>query len=381
MSLKDRYSSLVAQGRIEDDPAQRACIVRLAQLARELRGYVPAPQRGFLDRLLARTSNVPRGLYIWGAVGRGKTMLMDMFFARAEIEPKRRVHFHAFMADVHARIHKFRQSQEGGAGDPAGPVAAALAQEAALLCFDEFVVTDIADAMLLGRLFQALFAAGVVVVATSNVPPQQLYKDGLNRSLFLPFIVLLEQRLDIMELAARTDFRLEKLAGAPVWHVPADAAASNALNAMFAALTGEARGAPRTLSVLGRAIPVPQAALGVARFSFADLCELPLGGAEYLAIAREYHTLILDSVPVIAPDNRNAARRFITLIDTLYDHRVKLVASAAAQPQALYAASEGREAFEFQRTASRLIDMRSRDYLAHAHGRRGAVDATGIAET
>ena len=377
MSLADRYTSLVEQGRLEDDPAQRACIEKLTQLTRALRGYVPAPRRSLLDRVLSRGPPL-RGLYIWGGVGRGKTMLMDMFFARAEIKPKRRVHFHAFMAEVHARIHAARQSN---AGDPVAPVAEALAQEASLLCFDEFVVTDIADAMLLGRLFQALFSAGVVVVATSNVPPQGLYRDGLNRSLFLPFIGLLEERMEVVELKARADFRLEKLSGWPIWHMPGDSAARKALDLMFLSLTGLEHGAPQELHVLGHALPVPQAASGVARFAFADLCERPLGPADYLELARAFHTLIIDDIPLISADNRNAARRFITLIDTLYDHRVKLLASAAGEPRALFQAGEGHEAFEFQRAISRLIDMRSADYLAQAHGRRAAAHVTGIVET
>ena len=378
MSLADRYTSLVAQGRLEDDPAQRACVEKLTQLTRALRGYVPAPRRSLFDRVLSRGGMAPRGLYICGGVGRGKTMLMDMFFARAEIEPKRRVHFHAFMAEAHARIHAQRQ---GGEGDPVAPVAEALAHEATLLCFDEFVVSDIADAMLLGRLFQALFAAGVVVVATSNTLPQGLYKDGLNRSLFTPFIALIEERMEVMELKARADFRLEKLAGLPVWLTPADAVARASLDKMFTSLTGVARGGARQLPVLGHALGVPQAADGVARLNFADLCERPLGAADFLALARDFHTVIIDAVPVISADNRNVARRFITLIDTLYDHHVKLLASAAAEPAALFVGGDSREAFEFQRTASRLIDMRSQDYLAGAHGRREAAHVTGIVET
>ena len=382
MGLTETYAARVRDGQLEADAAQRACVNALARLADALTGYVLPGQRGFLDRLFGRAAPAepPRGLYIWGEVGRGKTMLMDLFFHAAPVLHKRRVHFHAFMGEVHARIHALRQSATHN-GDPVLPVAAALAQEATLLCFDECVVSNIADAMLLGRLFAALFAAGVVVVATSNVAPADLYKDGLNRALFLPFVALLEQHMAVVELAARTDFRLEKLAGWPVIHTPADAAARSALDRMFASLTGLQHGAPRTITVLGRALHVPQAANGVARFDFAQLCGQPLGPTDYLAIARDFHTLVLDNVPVIALDNSDVARRFITLIDTLYDHHVKLLMSAAAQPEALFAATTGREAFEFQRAVSRLSDMRSLDYLGAGHGRRGGIDTTGIVET
>jgi cell division protein ZapE len=314
-------------------------------------------------------------------------MLMDLFFAASPVQRKRRAHFHEFMADVHERIFAFRQMLKSGAVKDEDPVlltADAIADETWLLCFDEFHVTDIADAMILGRLFKRLFERGVVVVATSNVAPDCLYQDGLNRALFLPFIALIGQRMEVVRLAARTDFRLEKLAGVPVWHVPANAAAERALADAWQRLTGGRDGATCDLTVKGRTLRVPCAAMGAARFSFHDLCEQPLAGADYLRIAREFHTLVLDRIPAMDSARRNEARRFIILIDTLYDNAVKLVASAAAEPDALYRASEGFEAQEFRRTASRLIEMRSQAYLARPHGRRDSAasrSSEGIVET
>ena len=330
---------------------------------------------------------VARGLYIFGDVGRGKTMLMDLFFEASPVVRKRRAHFHEFMDDVHERVRVFRQQLKSGeiAGEDAIRLAAAeIAEESWLLCFDEFHVTDIADAMILGRLFTRLFELGVVVVATSNVPPSELYKGGLNRALFLPFIALLEQRMEIVKLEARTDFRLEKLSGRKVWHVPADDAASAALDDAWRRLVGSASGVPQELSIKGRKLRVPRAAMGVARFFFHDLCEQPLAAADYLRIAHEFHTLIVDRIPVMGFDERNAAKRFIILIDTLYDHAVKFIASAAAEPDALYRERDGFEAAEFKRTASRLTEMRSQPYLALPHGRRVSAasgSSEGIVET
>ncbi|MDB5591500.1 cell division protein ZapE, partial [Enterovirga sp.] len=346
----------------------------------------PPRRSGPLGWLLGGGSEAPAptGLYVWGGVGRGKTMLMDLFFDSVPIDRKRRAHFHAYMAEVHARIHAWRQDLKAGrvAGDdPIRPVAAALAEEARLLCFDEFVVTDIADAMLLGRLFTALFEAGVTVVATSNVPPEGLYRDGLNRALFLPFIRLLQERTEVWHLESRTDFRLEKIGDAPVYVTPADAAATRALDGLFGRLTGHAETRPAVLTVLGRELPVPAQAMGVARFRFEDLCCQALGASDYLALARSFHTVVLDGIPRLSSERRNEARRFITLVDVLYERQVKLVASADARAEDLYVAETGAEAFEFARTVSRLHEMRSRDYLGRARPDETSGSAAGLAET
>jgi cell division protein ZapE len=334
-----------------------------------------------------RSPAMPRGLYIWGSVGRGKTMLMDLFFEGLTVRRKRRVHFHDFMADVHERIHLWRQQLKQGTvrgDDPIRPVAASLAEEAWVLCFDEFAVTDIADAMILGRLFTALFEYGVVVIATSNVEPDRLYEGGLNRTLFEPFIKLLTERMQVVHLEARTDFRLEKLAGSPVFHVPADAASRKALDLAFRRLTGRERGHPVTLRVKGHPVEIPEAAGGVARFDFTDLCSKPLGALDYIALAHDFHTMIVENIPALTFDRRNEAKRFITLIDTLYDHHVKLLASAEVDASDLYEAETGREVFEFGRTVSRLIEMRSEDYLSLSHGQAdsaGSGETTGLVET
>ncbi len=388
--LQSRYLSMVQSGQIEADPAQAAAIRKLGALAEAIdqsRLARKSSALGWLFGSKAQATQPPRGLYIWGAVGRGKTMLMDMFFAEVSAQRKRRAHFHDFMADAHSRIHQWRQLAKDGKAqgtDPIAAVAEALAAEAWVLCFDEFAVNDIADAMILGRLFTALWDKGVVVVATSNVDPQDLYKDGLNRALFLPFIAEVQRRLDVLKLEARTDFRLEKLAGGAVYHTPADAEAKAALDAAWRRLTGDAPPRPRRLRVGTREIEVPAADGGVARFAFADLCQKPLGASDYLLLAREFHTIILDGVPVMDFGTRNEAKRFITLIDVLYEHHVKLVVSADAEPTGLYASAEGREAFEFERAASRLIEMRSEAYLGAPHGRGAKADlsgAGGLAET
>jgi cell division protein ZapE len=383
-----RYSTLVDEGRIEADSAQEDLARKLDALAERLDGYSPSRPQGALGRWLAgKPTEPPRGLYVHGAVGRGKTFLMDLFFEAVRVAPKRRAHFHAFMADVHARIHAWRQSRKRGeveGDDPIAPVAALLAEEASLLCFDEFSVRDIADAMIFARLFRALFAAGVVVVATSNVAPDDLYKDGLNRALFLPFLDLLRERMVVVELSARQDYRLQKLTRAPVYYCPDDAAADAAMDAAFARLTGQALGAPRELLLLGRKLAVPQAVGRVARFGFDDLCRSPLGAADFLVLADEFDTILVDHIPVLAEGERNAAKRLITLIDSLYDKKVKLIVSAAAEPHGLYPAGSGAEAFEFARAASRLMEMRSLNYLAAPHGAdRGASsgDLGGLIDT
>jgi len=389
-SVTAQYEAGVAAQLVERDAAQIAVIERLAHLETRILEHRLARKSSSLGWLFAKSASaLPpiKGLYIYGEVGRGKTMLMDLFFQASPVVRKRRVHFHAFMLDVHERVYILRQQMKLGehAGeDPVRLVAAQLVQEAWLLCFDEFHVTDIADAMILGRLFAVMFERGVVLVATSNVPPDDLYKDGLNRTLFVPFVRMLEQHMDVVRLEARIDFRLEKLAGMPVWYVPADAKADAALDDAWRRLTGGQRGVAQELPLKGRSVHVPRAARGVARFPFHDLCEQPLAAAEYLRIAHEYHTLLIDHIPVMDFDRRNAAKRFIILVDTLYDMNVKLIASAAAEPDALYAAEQGFEAQEFRRTASRLIEMRSEGFLARPHGADhslGTGSSSGIVET
>jgi cell division protein ZapE len=339
-SVAAHYAARVAAGDLERDRAQESALARLARLEGELAQERPKGFVGSLARrLTGRGVAPPRGIYLWGDVGRGKTMLMDLFFDAAPVARKRRAHFHEFMADVHARIHAARAAMKEGAaanGDPMRPVADDIAREARLLCFDELYVTDIADAMILGRLFERLFVRGVVLVATSNVPPDRLYENGLNRALFVPFIRLLQERMEVVELAARADFRLEKLGGVDVWHVPADSAGAAAIDAAWRRLAGPDGGAPLALPLLGRAVHVPRAGGGAARFAFADLCEAPLGAADFVHIARSFHTVVIENIPVIEATHFNEAKRFILLIDTLYDYGVKLIASAAAEPEALY---------------------------------------------
>ena len=383
-TVLDRYRARVARGDLQPDPAQENVAAKLEALATALSSDDPKPS-GWARLFGGTAEEPPRGLYIVGDVGRGKTMLMDLFHEAAAVTPKRRVHFHAFMADVHARIHAWRQARKRGevkGDDPIAPVAAAIAAEARLLCFDEFSVTDIADAMILGRLFTALFADRVTVVATSNVEPEDLYRDGLNRTLFVPFIALLEQRMETVRLDAARDFRYSQLTAAATWFAPADAAARAALDRAFKGLTGTERGEPARLALLGREIAIPEALGDVARFPFAALCEAPLGSVDFLAIARHYGTVLIDDVRVMGAGERNVVKRFINLVDTLYDEQVKLIASAACEPAGLYDAPDGRELFEFRRTVSRLVEMRSEQYLAlpHGHGRPSA-DMGGLAET
>jgi len=351
------FDEALGAGELKPDPAQAGAARRLSELAHALR-----QKRGF--SLFRKPAPRPKGLYIWGDVGRGKTMLMDFFFEEAAVAKKRRAHFNRFMMDVHARIHAERQRADSG--DPIPVVAHALAEEARLLCFDEFQVTDVADAMILGRLFDRLFQEGVTIVATSNTPPDRLYEGGLNRQLFLPFIEEIKQRLDEVELNGPADYRLQRMSGLRVYLTPLGPQADAAMDAAWRRLTDCGHGKPMTLKVLGRKLTVPQAARGVARFSFDALCAKPLAAADYLAIAEEFHALLLDHIPLLSPEMRNEARRFILLIDTLYDEGVKLVCSAAAPPEALYPQGDGADAF--RRTASRLVEMQSEDYLRKGHG-------------
>ena len=387
-TFRSQYQDLIASGAIEPDPAQAEVAEALANLEQRLVGYKPARKQGLLGRLFAdKNGGPPRGLYVHGEVGRGKTMLMDLFFQASPVEHKRRAHFHEFMAEVHERIYGYRQEIARGElanADVIALTAQAIFDEAWLLCFDEFHVTDIADAMILGRLFAKLFELGTVVVATSNVAPEDLYKGGLNRALFLPFIAEISEHMDVMRLDARTDFRLEKLAGVKMWLVPADGEADLALNKAWAKMTGNAPCKPRDISIKGRTLRVPCSSHGVARFSFADLCEQPLGASDYLRLAHDYHTILLDHVPIMDYSERNAAKRFISLIDTLYDNAVKLMASAEANPVSLYLSNEGNEANQFKRTSSRLIEMSSASYLALPHGKKDSAASgatTGLVET
>ncbi len=354
------YQQRVAAGQIENDSAQARIVERLDELAIALEGHRPERSSPLsIFRVTKRAAQKsPRGFYIWGSVGRGKTMMMDLFHFAVGFSPRRRVHFHQFMAEVHERIARGRATTDG---DPIPYVAAEIAGEAQLLCFDEFHVTDIADAMILGRLFKALFERGVIVVATSNVPPERLYWNGLNRQLFLPFVAMLDETLDVVEIDAAKDYRLDKLQGRPLYFHPADAAARREIDAIWLRLTGSEEASPAGVECNGRIVLVPRAVSGVARFSFADLCAQPLAGPDYLAIARVFPTIIIEDIPLLTPDRRNEARRFITLIDTLYDRGTCLVVSAAAEPDKLYPAGDGADLFV--RTASRLMEMRSAAYL------------------
>ncbi|MGI3127967.1 cell division protein ZapE [Nitratireductor sp. PBL-C9] len=368
-SVTKRYDHLVETGAIARDPAQETIAAALDQLIGEISDKRLARKSSALGWLFAKRRKVQepvRGLYVYGGVGRGKTMLMDLFHELVPVEHKRRAHFNDFMADVHDRIGRHREALKAGETqetDPILPVAAALAKEAWVLCFDEFTVTDIADAMILSRLFSALFERGVVLVATSNVAPDNLYRDGLNRGLFLPFIGILKDHTRVLELDIDTDYRMQKLNRIPVYMTPDDAAAREQMDEAWNTVVDGQPVEPATLTVKGRAVAVPQASGSAARFAFADLCEKPLGARDYLAIAGAFDTVFIDNVPTMDMKRRNEAKRFILLIDTLYDAEARLFVSAEAAPEALYTASNGTEAFEFDRTASRLIEMQSRDWL------------------
>ena len=362
-----RYDALVAAGELRPDPEQRAAAERLDRLQQELEA---PPATGLIGRLMGKKAPAPRGLYLWGGVGRGKSMLMDLFHECLAIPGKRRVHFHAFMLEVHARL---REARKGETGDPIPPVAAAIADGLRVLAFDEMVVNNSADAMIMSRLFTALIVHhGLVIVTTSNRAPDQLYKDGLNREHFLPFIALIERELDVMALNGPHDYRLERLAGIATWHTPLGDAATAQVREAFFRLTDyppeDSAHVPSAELDLGggRKLHVPKSLKGVAVFSFKRLCTEARGAADYLAIAQTYHTVILVGIPRMGPENRNEAARFVTLIDALYENKVKLFATAAADPEQLYTAGDG--AFEFERTVSRLMEMQSADYLAAGHG-------------
>jgi cell division protein ZapE len=377
--VAEEFDHRVEQGRIRADAAQRRAAERLDRLIDDIQSKRLASKSSALGWLFARrkTAGEPvKGLYLHGGVGRGKTMLMDMFFALAPVRRKRRVHFNAFMADVHDRIGRHRQAlkeRRARGDDPIPPVAAALVDEAWVLCLDEFSVTDIADAMILSRLFSALFEKGLVLVATSNVAPDDLYRDGLNRGLFLPFIDILKRHVDIMMLDSGVDYRLEKLSHLPVYAWPADAEADRLMDKAWAVLANGHEERETELTIKGRTLRIPRAAGRAARFSFADLCQRPLGARDYLALADRFDALVIDHIPVLHEAQRNEAKRFILLIDTLYDHGIRLFASAEAPPDALYHGRAGAEALEFARTASRLFEMQGRDWPARRHGREGTM--------
>ena len=361
----EAYAALVAAGELKPDPDQEKAAQALDRLAADL----GRTKTGFLSRLFGRETPVPCGVYLWGGVGRGKSMLMDLAFEHIDAEPKRRTHFHAFMIEVHERLRQARKDEEG---DPVIRVAEDIAEELRFLAFDEMMVTNPADAMIMSRLFTALIDNGVGIVTTSNRPPADLYKDGLNRQLFLPFIVLIEQRMKIVSLNGPTDYRLDRMQGLDTWLVPNGPEASDKLSEAFFRMTDHpvedrAKVPAEELEVGGgRTLHVPKSLKGVAVFSFKRLCGQPRGAADYLAVARRFHTVIVVGIPVMSREMRNEAARFVTLIDALYEHKVKLLAAADAEPADLYPSGDGN--FEFQRTISRLEEMQSADYLAEGHG-------------
>ncbi len=374
-SVSECVKALVQKGDLQADPAQMDAAAAFDRILTELKS-IPLSSKssalGWLFAKQAKKTHSTAGLYLHGAVGRGKTMLMDMFFDLAPVKEKRRAHFHEFMADVHERIHRHRQLLKEGKtkqADPVPPVAAEIRNEAVLLCFDEFTVTDIADAMILSRLFTELFARGCVLVATSNVPPDNLYQDGLNRGLFIPFIKILKENVKVMSLDARTDYRREKIKQLPVYIHPADDHADTVMESAWHMVCAGRKAAPDAIAMKGRSVHVPLAVDGAAKFSFSDLCEKPLGAADFLAIAQRYHTVFVERIPHLNASLRNETKRFIILIDALYDQGVRLFASAAAVPEELLIERRGTEGFEFDRTASRLFEMQSEEYLAQ-HGRK-----------
>jgi len=379
----EAYHAKLESGELKFDPAQEMAVSHLQTLNNALAGYRPplgasagggwlaklgmgakAPPQGFAW-MPGGAGEVRQGLYIFGEVGRGKSMLMDLFFAHAPVAKKRRIHFHELMREVHEQIHRWRKDGSAKESDPLPRLARSIASDAWLLCLDELQITDIADAMIVGRLFHCLLDDGVVVVITSNRPPRDLYKDGLQRDRFLPFIALIERRLDLLSLEAETDYRLGRKRGMQVYHWPSGQAADLALEMAFHRLTEGSSPMPNSFEVNGRQVRVPLAAAGVAWFSFSQLCGTALGPSDYLDLATRYHTLVLSDIPLLSPANKDEARRFVTLVDALYEHKVTLVCSAAAAPERLY--PEGIGAFEFQRTVSRLMEMQSEDYVTREH--------------
>lgn len=367
--MLEEYQQLISDGIIVADAAQLRVARQLDALKTEIE--TTGNQRGkvrLLSRLLGSKGVSQRGMYIWGDVGRGKSMLMDLFFTNINFKSKRRVHFHAFMLEIHSKLYEWRNAHkdDADARDPIPDLADDIVRESQLLCFDELQVTDITDAMILGRLFTSILERGGIVIATSNRPPEDLYKDGLQRERFLPFIDLINERLDIVELNSHHDYRLKHLKSlSTVYFTPLGKEANRFLKTTFEEMTQGGKPRKQVLEVSGRKLTVEKAHNDVAWMSFSELCDKPLGAADYQELAREFSTLLLSDIPKMSKDQRNEAKRFVTLIDELYEHRVKLICTAAAPAQELYPEGDGN--FEFQRTASRLIEMQSEKYLAKEH--------------